>query len=296
MKISFRPAGLRAQSESRPQAVSGRRRGFTLIELLVVIAIIAILAAMLLPALAKAKKAALKTKCLTNCKQLGLASQMYADDNPRDSFLTGQDDCYNWHNRQEAGTTILQASDDLNWVYRGGYIKNINSFLCPATRNYIIIDAAHTDVPSGTLPKPRYTDLENAAVNTRANATYAEGISYETFGAYKYETGGTSEQTVRKSIKSVPSYRHHANTQPQYNWQDGYLVSPSDTWLMQDATQTHPADGWPTENWPNPFDNHGTDGVNVIYCDGRAKFVTKKNYDHDYQWSEDSNRAVPTQY
>jgi prepilin-type N-terminal cleavage/methylation domain-containing protein/prepilin-type processing-associated H-X9-DG protein len=61
--------------------MKARNKGFTLIELLVVIAIIAILAAMLLPALARAKQSAIVTQCMSNKKQLDVAWVMYAGDN-----------------------------------------------------------------------------------------------------------------------------------------------------------------------------------------------------------------------
>src|SRR5256714_11050862 len=97
-----------------------RRIGFTLIELLVVIAIIAILAAILFPVFAQAREKARATSCLSNTKQLGLATYMYVQDYDETYALN----LYLTNPATGEITTFIDAHIP--------YIKNQQIYVCPS--------------------------------------------------------------------------------------------------------------------------------------------------------------------
>ncbi len=129
------------------QATKAILRGFTLIELLVVIAIIAILAALLLPSLARAKAAAKRIGCINNQKQLGVTFLMYVADNADWLPANGRNDppsttSKHWiqgvfyHAYQNTNDTYLV---DPRYALFGNYIKTTKIYRCPTDKDHFYL-------------------------------------------------------------------------------------------------------------------------------------------------------------
>jgi prepilin-type N-terminal cleavage/methylation domain-containing protein/prepilin-type processing-associated H-X9-DG protein len=180
------------------------KRGFTLIELLVVIAIIAILAAMLLPALAKAKSKAQQIGCLSNMKQWGLADSMYVEDNnqvfPWPRYQTGatqqQDnplwsDVQTFYNLSKGNDVWFNALPSyvagqplykfvINSTGPSGFSTIKSIFTCPTAVSQGIYAPDNNKTQLNGCMDPSYRPLFNYGMNSKSLANEAANAVLKT--------------------------------------------------------------------------------------------------------------------
>jgi prepilin-type N-terminal cleavage/methylation domain-containing protein/prepilin-type processing-associated H-X9-DG protein len=231
---------MRVKVQTRRQKAMSRNGGLTLIELLVVIAIIAILAAMLLPALTKAKQRAQGIQCMGNSRQLTLCWRMYADDNG--DILPPNDYPYNKGaatDGSEKNWVFGSMAVNIDILYGGaGYynsstanneligVNPMLSCLAAYNQNILIYKCPADIVLKQNLVRPRSVSM-NSCVGTR---WYSAGLG----GGTKAYPGATPGEAVGGGW-STGTYNDPNGVYRCYGKITSFTSpGPSDTWVIMD--------------------------------------------------------------
>ena len=242
------------------------RAGFTVIELIVVSTIIALLSALLLPALTQSKASVKRAGCLNNLRQMGAGALMYSDDD-RNLVMAG----------------VYDVGDgDLNWLY-GFYLDSKKTFVCPATKNFI---------RDNQSPNPRTRRMGLVDLHRHAGtAGYVNGSSYDVYGFMNAGTGKSTTVRMGNTTTRLPfirktrdSIQRHLHSHDAFNLR-GQSIGPSDIWLIVDNTVAE------NNDYPDPGDNHGSRGALTVFCDGHAEWIKREHYLYRYERSQDDGRT-----
>jgi len=248
------------------------QRGFTLIELLVVIAIIAILAAILFPVFAKAREKARQTACLSNMKQLAMATKMYDSD---------WDECYPLYGYGSSTNVFFALGPDpcdhvtwkTSWRWPSivqPYVRNAGLFACPTW------SANRTCRANFPLPRTKwsYDIVRGGVVHMTSTPQGGTGIGSITCGQCPRRCpsagnrvildGGWEEQKV--STAAAPA---NLIMLIEYKRGSGF-GSPKSCWSdCSDAGGLHAYQRY----YQDPNTQVHNDGNNFAFADGHAKWM-----------------------
>ena len=238
------------------QSCNNRKNGFTLIELLVVIAIIAILAAILFPAFARARENARRVSCLSNQKQLGLGMIQYAQDN---------DEKYPNLANKHTGNNGFVTWDDAIYPY----VKSNQAYQCPSvpdknTRAYSMNWWVAGSAISAWTPTIPDSTATLASIPRAANTVLL--IEYATLEV-------TPSTAVCYSFTNAECYRKRGFSIMAFNWGGATAALPQGTYTGLSRKGTPPAGSGPPDRTGVGSGIHINDTHNVLYADGHSKNI-----------------------